>query len=222
MKTFNLHRFFLLFACLAVAGLVSCSSSLTVTAKSTDGVTLNFNSSFSKEAQTALLSLTGAQDSSTNAPLINAGDVKSFLLSSQATNVKALVSPQNEITASGEFAPLSQKKLSELNILKRTDTSLSLSLGPEQITAFYNSLPEDTRSYFDLLMIPCLNDDQMDINEYTQLLASVYGTTLAQEIANGQIKIELNAENLKKTVKAQITLGELFTLTEQKTWSVSW
>ncbi len=222
MKTFNLHRSFLLFACLAVAGLVSCSSSLTVTAKSTDGVTLNFNSSFSKEAQTALLSLTGAQDSSTNAPLINAGDVKSFLLSSQATNVKALVSPQNEITASGEFAPLSQKKLSELNILKRTDTSLSLSLGPEQITAFYNSLPEDTRSYFDLLMIPCLNDDQMDINEYTQLLASVYGTTLAQEIANGQIKIELNAENLKKTVKAQITLGELFTLTEQKTWSVSW
>ncbi len=222
MKTFNLHRFFLLFACLAVAGLVSCSSSITVTAKSTDGVTLNFNSSFSKEAQTALLSLTGAPDSSTNAPLINAGDVKSFLLSSQATNVKALVSPQNEITASGEFAPLSQKKLSELNILKRTVTSLSLSLGPEQITAFYNSLPEDTRSYFDLLMIPCLNDDQMDINEYTQLLASVYGTTLAQEIANGQIKIELNAENLKKTVKAQITLGELFTLTEQKTWSVSW
>ncbi len=222
MKTFNLHRFFLLFACLAVAGLVSCSSSITVTAKSTDGVTLNFNSSFSKEAQTALLSLTGAQDSSTNAPLINAGDVKSFLLSSQATKVKALVSPQNEITASGEFAPLSQKKLSELNILKRTDTCLSLSLGPEQITAFYNSLPEDTRSYFDLLMIPCLNDDQMGINEYTQLLASVYGTTLAQEIANGQIKIELNAENLKKTVKAQITLGELFTLTEQKTWSVSW
>ncbi len=222
MKTFNLHRFFLLFACLAVAGLVSCSSSLTVTAKSTDGVILNFNSSFSKEAQTALLSLTGAQDSSTNAPLISADDVKSFLLSSQATNVKALVSPQNEITASGEFAPLSKKKLSELNILKRTATSLSLSLGPEQITAFYNSLQEDTRSYFDLLMIPCLNDDQMDINEYTQLLASVYGTTLAQEIANGQIKIELNAENLKKTVKAQITLGELFTLTEQKTWSVSW
>lgn len=222
MKTFNLHNFCFFFACLAVVGLASCSTSITVTAKNNDDVNLNFTSSFSKQAQDALLSLTGAGENSKNSPLISADDVKSFLFSSQATNVKADVSPQNEINASGDFATVSDKKLSALNILKRTPASLTLSLGPEQIAAFYNSLPEDTRSYFDLLMIPCLNDEKMDIGEYTELLASVYGTTLAQEIVNGQIKIELKSENPKKTVKAQLTLGELFTQTEQKTWSVSW
>ncbi len=222
MKTFNLHKLCFFFACLAVVGLASCSSSITVTAKNNDDVTLNFNSSFSKEAQDALLSLTGAQENSKTQTLLNAGDVKTFLFSSQAANVKASVSPQNEINASGDFASISSKNLSALNILKRTPTSLTLSLGPEQISAFYNSLPEDTRSYFDLLMIPCLNDEKMDIAEYTELLASVYGTTLAQEIVNGQVKIELKSTNLKKSVKDQITLGELFTLTEQKSWSVSW
>ncbi len=220
MKLFNLHKFYSLFASLAVVGLVSCSSSINVTAKNNDDVTLSFSSAFSKKSQDALLSLTGAQENSKT--LLSADEVKTFLSSSQATNIKASVSPQNEIDASGDFANISDKNLSSFNILKRTQKSLSLSLGPEQISAFYNSLPEDTRSYFDLLMIPCLNDEKMDIAEYTELLASVYGTTLAEEIVNGQIKIELQAENLKKSVKAQITLGELFTLTEQKTWSVFW
>lgn len=222
MKSFNIHNFFLFFSYLAVVALASCSASISVTAKNNDDVTLNFSSSFSKQAQEALLSLTGAQENSKNRSLISADDVKSFLFSSQAVNVKADVSPQNQITASGDFASVSDKNLSALNILKRTPASLTLSLGPEQIAAFYNSLPEDTRSYFDLLMIPCLNDEKMDIAEYTELLASVYGTTLAQKIVNGQIKIELKSENPKKSVKAQLTLGELFTQTEQKTWSVSW
>lgn len=222
MKSFNIHNFFLSFAFIAVVALASCSTSITVTAKNNDDVTLNFSSSFSKQAQEALLSLTGTQENSKNRSLISADDVKSFLFSSQAVNVKADVSPQNQITASGDFASVSDKNLSALNILKRTTASLTLSLGPEQIAAFYNSLPEDTRSYFDLLMIPCLNDEKMDIAEYTELLASVYGTTLAQKIVNGQIKIELKSENPKKSVKAQLTLGELFTQTEQKTWSVSW
>lgn len=222
MKSFNIHNFFLSFAFIAVVALASCSTSITVTAKNNDDVTLNFSSSFSKQAQEALLSLTGAQENSKNRSLISADDVKSFLFSSQAVNVKADVSPQNQITASGDFASVSDKNLSALNILKRTTASLTLSLGPEQIAAFYNSLPEDTRSYFDLLMIPCLNDEKMDIAEYTELLASVYGTTLAQKIVNGQIKIELKSENPKKSVKAQLTLGELFTQTEQKMWSVSW
>ncbi len=222
MKSFNIHNFFLSFAFIAVVTLASCSTSITVTAKNNDDVTLNFSSSFSKQAQEALLSLTGAQENSKNRSLISTDDVKSFLFSSQAVNVKADVSPQNQITASGDFASVSDKNLSSLNILKRTPASLTLSLGPEQIAAFYNSLPEDTRSYFDLLMIPCLNDEKMDIAEYTELLASVYGTTLAQEIVNGQIKIELKSGNPKKSVKAQLTLGELFTQTEQKTWSVSW
>lgn len=222
MKLFNLHKFCFLFASLAVVGLVSCSGSITVTAKNNDDVTLSFSSAFSKKSQDALLSLTGAQENSKSRTLLSADEVKTFLSSSQATNIKASVSPQNEINASGDFADISDKNLSSFNILKRTQKSLSLSLGPEQISAFYNSLTEDTRSYFDLLMIPCLNDEKMDIGEYTELLASVYGTTLAEEIVNGQIKIELQAENLKKSVKTQITLGELFTLTEQKTWSVFW
>ena len=72
-----------------------------------------------------------------------------------------------------------------------------------------------------LMMIPALIGEKMSVPEYRELLASMYGPSFADEIVNGNLTINLSSPNGKKTLSKTISLGEILTATEEKTWSIS-
>lgn len=210
--------------------LASCSPSISVHAKNSDDVQVDFSAGFSKQAESAILELFQAAAGITQgnqqinfdvASIFSETEIENFLIGAGATNVSAK-STQDKISASLAINSLSTNPLAATGILTRTANSLSFTIGPEQLNALYEKLNEENQGYLDLLMIPALNDDEMTVAEYRGLLASLYGAELADEVCGGTLSIELKSPDSKKVISQKIPLGELLTLAESKTWSVSW
>lgn len=226
MKKFNLFTIILCFATLLFS---SCSSALSVTALKGDDIRLNFSLEFSPKGLNALKDLSnmmgsyeGSSTGSAENQIFSADEVKNFLMASGAKEVSAKNTKDNSIEASALIESLSKTTLAQSKILTKTANSLKLSFGPQELNLFYEFLDEESRVYFDLLMVPCLNGEKMGFTEYRELLSSIYGSDLASELTDGVLKIELKSPDLKKVTRAQLKIGELLTLESSKSWSVSW
>ena len=137
-------------------------------------------------------------------------------------NVISSVSKENSINGSGYLQNINSNFFNKIGILNLTKSSITFSLTPSKIQQFYDSLDEEGQGYLDLLMIPCLTGETSTVTEYQELLSSIYGKELADEIINGKMYINLISPDGSKTNKIQINLGEIFTLSSDKTWSLNW
>ena len=196
----------------------SCKPQISVKAGTTDEATILFSTGFSSATAKTLQAATGADP---NAPLFNKDDVLLVLNSAGAVNTSATIPSPTEITTTGTLPNLSTHPLATTQLITKNKNSLTLTLGPKQITAFYSLLTEDAKSYLDLMMIPALIGEKMTISEYRDLLASMYGPSFADEIVNGKLTIALSSPNGKKSIKETVSLGELLCATEEKSWSVN-
>jgi hypothetical protein len=196
----------------------SCKPQISVKAGTTDEATILFSTGFSSATAKTLQAATGADP---NAPLFNKDDVLLVLNSAGAVNTSATIPSPTEIATTSTLPNLSTHPLATTQLITKNKNSLTLTLGPKQITAFYSLLTEDAKSYLDLMMIPALIGEKMTISEYRDLLASMYGPSFADEIVNGKLTIALSSPNGKKSIKETVSLGELLCATEEKSWSVN-
>ena len=197
--------------------IVSCKPQISIKAGKSDDATIFFSTGFSESTTKTLQNLTGADP---NVPLFNKNDVLLLLKSAGAVNTSTALPTPNEISASGTIPEVSKNPLYLTGILTKSEKSLTLTLGPKQISSFYELLNDDAKSYLDLMMIPALIGEKMDSKEYTELLSSMYGPTFAEEIVSGKLTISLSSPDGRKSLKETITLGELLTATEEKSWSI--
>ena len=221
-----------IFNCLCLALLTvffaSCSPAISVKAGNSDSATISFSADFSAAANSAFTDFlseagqTTAPIQNSSEPLFSKTEIENFLLSCGAEDVSAETGKDGKTKGTGTIAGLSKSVPGTSKILSKTKNSLSLTLGPEQFRSLYESLNEESQGYFDLLMIPCLNDETMDVSEYENLLSFVYGQKLAKELVSQPLELNLQSPDSKKTVSSKITLGEVLTLTEPKTWTVTW
>lgn len=220
-RIFNLRQIFSAAAVLLLAvifSLSSCKPQISIKASSGNEAVLFFSTGFSESTAKTLKNLTGAD---LNAPLFNKEDVLALLKASGAVNTSAAIPNSTEISASGTIPELSNNSLSKTGLITKNEKSLTLTIGPKQITTFYSLLNEDAKSYLDLMMIPSLVGEKMTVTEYRELLASMYGPTFADEIVNGSLTITLASPDGKKTLKQTVSLGELLTTDKEKSWSLS-
>ena len=180
----------------------SCSPKISLAAKDLDSVEIKFSTAFPEATAKALRQMTGAGD---EIPIFAEADIQNLLSQAETQNAKVSIPAANELFSSGTTA-----------------NSLSFSLGAEQFQAFYSLLSEEFKSYFDLMMIPSLIGEKMTAAEYEQLLSSMYGPTFAKDVVSGTLEISLSSPDGKKTLKDTISLGDILTLSETKTWKISW
>lgn len=122
------------------------------------------------------------------------------------------------------------------NVVSVEKRSLTLNLSPATLRALYASMDEQTRGYVDLFMAPVFTGEAMSGEEYTALIASVYGKDLAQEIAAARMEITLTAPKGEKVAscsnadaklsgrRAQfaIPLLDLLVLETPQTYRITW
>ena len=203
----------------------ACNPVITVTASGSDSADITFLGGFSKKGTEAFYELTSSlsdSPSSSAGTLFSAEDVQLFMTAAGVSSVTAAVSPAGIAQSKGTISSVSKNQLSKSGVLTRTAGSLKLTLGPEQILSIYESLNEESQGYLDLLLIPATTGDVLTQAEYKVLLSGLYGPELADEILNGKMTVTLKSPDGKKSTEASITLGELFTLTAPKSWSVNW
>ena len=219
LATPRLHSGAWLFFSIALISLlfVSCKPQISVKASTGDEATILFSTGFSAATAKTLQAATGADP---NAPLFNKDDVLLVLKSAGAVNTSATIPTPTEIATTGTLPNLSNHPLATTQLITKSQNSLTLTLGPKQITAFYSLLSEDAKSYLDLMMVPALIGEKMTIAEYRDLLASMYGPSFADEIVNGKLTIVLSSPDGKTTIKETVSLGELLCTTEEKSWMI--
>ena len=211
-------KFFLAAAFSLSVFFISCLPQISIKAGQNDDATILFSTGFSKSTAATLRSVAGADE---NAELFNKDDVILLLKSAGAVNTSASLPSPTEIATEGTLPELSKHPLSTTGLIKKSGKSLTLTLGARQISAFYGLLDEDAQSYLDLMMIPALIGEKMTVSEYRDLLASLYGPVFADEIVNGKLTISLSSPDGKKALKETISLGDLLTTSEEKSWTLN-
>ena len=234
----------LILACL-VFMLASCGSSLSVKAGSDKSSQVQFNMELGKVFASAFEDIAqnaGASDFD----LFSEKEITSAFNGSDFKDVKVSVPSKTGLSVSGTVPPSDEQKavsnegsLKIANFVLCTDTSLTLVFSPESVKGLSAQLPEESREFLDLLMAPVLTDEKMDVSEYIDLLASVYGDEIASEIKNASIKVTLecpSGKTIKKTslstaassktasskATLSIPLADFLCLDSTRVFSISW
>ncbi len=206
--------------------LTACSPELTVQADSKNGISLAFKAGFSPAAADTLRSFVVAVSGSVDdaMPVIPASDISTVLTDCGFSDIAAKNPTPTDIAATAVYRSLSEGALPATGLLTRTKNSLTLTLGPRQLGMLYMLSSEDARLYFDLLMIPVLDEsaEATTVTDYTELLASLYGKQFAEDLTAGTLKITLTSPDGKKKTTAAVSLGETLTSTREQSWTVSW
>lgn len=80
------------------------------------------------------------------------------------------------------------------------------------IQDIYNLSDRNIQRYCDMLIAPVITGDEMTSDEYKDLISSVYGSKLSDELLSGNFTINVTSVDQKKTV--QIPVSKILTLTE--------
>lgn len=92
----------------------------------------------------------------------------------------------------------------------QTGKNVKLVLSKKTLKNFYEICPYEFQSYIDLFMAPAFSDEEMTTEEYVDLVASVYGQELADEVLSSKLRITFQKNN--KTVTKEINLVDLFNI----------
>lgn len=205
----------------------ACTPSISIQANGADGASLTLKTGFSplleKTFKSMMQSISSKDSGNTeNTTLFSKENIAAVMEAAGFINVTASTPDTGTVSARGNIAGISKSALAKAGILFRTQNSLSLALGPKQFQALYAMLDEESQAYFDLMMIPALNDDSMTLSQYGELLSSVYGQKFADEITQGSLLVTLSSPDGKKKKDVEAKLGEILTLNEEKKWTVQW
>ena len=84
-------------------------------------------------------------------------------------------------------------------------SKMDLNINKENLRKFYDEADEQTRLILDLLIAPIFNGEEMSADEYVELLSSVYGSAVAEEVQKGFVNISLvNSSGKKSSVKIPV------------------
>lgn len=147
-------------------------------------------------------------------PNFNIKNISEDLKKSGFSDIK-LSQKQNSSTPELQLEMTEKNKKTYLytsGLLKSdTENTVSLCITPKTLVDFYNSADSQTVSYLDLFLAPIFNNEIMSQEEYLDMLASVYGQNVANEIKDSYINITIKNQN-KKTQSIRISIPELMTL----------
>lgn len=215
----------LLFIALAVFTVIfftGCPVHLSFTSLPDDNLNIHFDTTAGSAINELIASFDGSAKAGT---IFDTLEIEKALTSEGFTKVSATTvkvpSDQETLTI---LAQAEESQLDFIRIEKNSNgaaTKLYLTLSPEILQNLISNQNSIIQRYADLLMAPCFTDEAMDKDEYSELVASLYGQQIADELLNGQITLSLkNSLIYKKTQGVSIPLIDILTLTSKKTFIV--
>ena len=199
----------------ALFTLTSCDSVMKIQ-MSTEGVRFSLNSVLGKTFTETISGIMGLSDGTENGQeLFNADGMKKDLTDAGFTKVNVKTKNSEEFTI--DFAPskTGADPLSKAGILKY-DAKLApyIHLSKENLKNLYDNLPFEVQSYIDMLMSPSFTGEEMTDDEYLELVASVYGQKLSDEIQKSKIDFVFVQGDKQKSMKLSLlsvlnTTGDL-------------
>lgn len=163
----------------------ACPIDINCKVNNNETVFVSFSTQMGNELINFMKSFENADSTTTpGMSIFNPDEIKQSLIKSGLTDVN--VSTPNEKSLKMSFTTKAKIEGNEISITAK------------DLQDLYNSFDKKTKTYCDLLVAPALINEPMSLEEYSEILSSVYGQKLADEILTGDINFSVE-QNGKKT-----------------------
>lgn len=205
-----------------------CPVSIVLTGNDTELITYRFETTAGSSIHELISSFDSSADKNDTRPstVFDTIEIERALFQKGLTSVHAITTrlPDNQEKLEASFKCTTDKfnfiKLyhNQNNELIKAEITFSPAILQELITEQDSII----QKYADLLMAPCFTDEVLTKEEYIELVASLYGESIAKDFTSGNITIAIkNARTKKYSPGITIPLIDILTLTEEKTFTVT-
>ena len=191
------------------AVLVSCAPSMKIEIANDDSAKMEFSTSLSKSIEGSIRSIMGLTN---DAPMFTKEPVAKSLVAA-GLEVESITFPSlTGVVINANIKNINTSLSYAKDAVKVQSNGKSkqakVTMNSKIITEALQFMPEQTRTYSDLLMAPVFTGEEMTPEEYLFLLSMVYGDTLAQELAKSSFIVELVApSNILEASLSDPSLG---------------
>lgn len=182
--------------------LCSCKTELKISVLPSGKIAVEYCAVPGKAFSETILAISGEEIYSDEPIVFNANQIKTSVDQTGLEEVDVSGVKNSTLDIKGIIPSDKTDIFSKSGIIKYGTTAkdVEIVISVENLQKFYELCPEQFQNYIDLFMSPSFTGEEMTTEEYVDLVASVYGQELADEVLTSKLKITLQ-NNDKKVIK---------------------
>ena len=171
--------------CSVVLFLTSCKSQIKITF-SKNACTVKYSTKLGKALFDTFYAFAGETESE---KIFDTEQFKQIFSEGGLKNVSAESKVIDEISIQGDIDGNNGDFISGSSIIKSSNNgkNVEIEFSRNNLLKMYDNMPSIMRSYIDLFMAPVFTEEEMSNEEYLELISSVYGQILADEIKTSTV-----------------------------------
>ena len=171
--------------CSVILFLTSCKSQIKITF-SKNACTVKYSTKLGKALFDTFYAFAGETESER---IFDTEQFKQIFSEGGLKNVSAESKVIDEISIQGDIDGNNGDFISGSSIIKSSNNgkNVEIEFSRNNLLKMYDNMPSIMRSYIDLCMAPVFTEEEMSNEEYLELISSVYGQILADEIKTSTV-----------------------------------
>ena len=171
--------------CSVILFLTSCKSQIKITF-SKNACTVKYSTKLGKALFDTFYAFAGETESER---IFDTEQFKQIFSEGGLKNVSAESKVIDEISIQGDIDGNNGDFISGSSIIKSSNNgkNVEIEFSRNNLLKMYENMPSIMRSYIDLFMAPVFTEEEMSNEEYLELISSVYGQILADEIKTSTV-----------------------------------
>lgn len=171
--------------CSVILFLTSCKSQIKITF-SKNACTVKYSTKLGKALFDTFYAFAGETESER---IFDTEQFKQIFSEGGLKNVSAELKVIDEISIQGDIDGNNGDFISGSSIIKSSNNgkNVEIEFSRNNLLKMYDNMPSIMRSYIDLFMAPVFTEEEMSNEEYLELISSVYGQILADEIKTSTV-----------------------------------
>ncbi len=171
--------------CSVILFLTSCKSQIKITF-SKNACTVKYSTKLGKALFDTFYAFAGETESER---IFDTEQFKQIFSEGGLKNVSAESKVIDEISIQGDIDGNNGDFISGSSIIKSSNNgkNVEIEFSRNNLLKMYDNMPSIMRSYIDLFMAPVFTEEEMSNEEYLELISSVYGQILADEIKTSTV-----------------------------------
>jgi hypothetical protein len=202
-----------------------CTAAVELHAVADGSITVKYTAGLGAAFMDMVTAVSGGADT---APVFNADTITAQFIEAGLSGTSASVPARNRLELTTVLPAAGTDLFTQTGTVLYSNNKgkgqlLILALSPEHLRKVYALLPQSARSYIDLFMAPVFTGETMTKSDYLELLSSLYGKPLADEVEGASLSLSLfglSGSSAQKVVK--IPLTDLLLLEKPVSYSVAW
>lgn len=171
--------------CSVILFLTSCKSQIKITF-SKNACTVKYSTKLGKALFDTFYAFAGETESE---KIFDTEQFKQIFSEGGLKNVSVESKIIDEISIQGDIDGNNGDFISGSSIIKSSNNgkNVEIEFSRNNLLKMYDNMPSIMRSYIDLFMAPVFTEEEMSNEEYLELISSVYGQILADEIKTSTV-----------------------------------